>query len=46
MLSEKIKIRHLYLRAGFGYTAAEDSEFDKQKLNEHIETLFKKLSCR
>ncbi|HAP01394.1 MAG TPA: DUF1800 domain-containing protein [Bacteroidetes bacterium] len=41
MLSEKIKIRHLYLRAGFGYTAAEDSEFDKQKLNEHIETLFK-----
>ena len=40
MISEKQKIRHLYLRLGLGFTPDEDQLLSQKKLSQHIEELF------
>ena len=41
MISDKQKIRHLYMRAGLGFSAEEENNFLQKNISQHLEELFK-----
>ncbi len=41
MATDKQKIRHLFLRAGLGFTAEEENILEQKNLQQHLEELFK-----
>ena len=41
MISENQKVRHLYLRAGMGFTPDEEAQFQNKNFEQHIEDIFK-----